>query len=562
MSALYAGLAAVFGAGFASAQGAAPAGVSPRERPRLVVMVAVDQMIPAQLERLAPLLHGGLGRFQHRGLRFREASLGYGDTETGPGHATYGTGTFPRQHGIVGNDWVLPEERSPSYCVADPDARRVAASGVVAGAGMSPRNIRRPGLIDHLKVLDPRSIGFAVSSKDRSAIGMSGQRPELALWWDRADGGFVTSTWYAERQPAWLVEFNANWLASFRAEFGGGWKPLDVPTLDGTDTAPDDSPGEAPYNGRHVFPYPAPKLDGEWDAQTRAEVAAVVYGSPAGDQLVVDLARRAVVELELGQDEHVDVLCVSLSSCDTVGHAFGPRSREVTDVLLRADRQLELLFADLDRRVGPSRWIASLSADHGVLDLPEALRARGIGAERVSSKTISATVKEMRARLEERFGADFFLMYDVRGVRLSWQAITAAGFSVEEVRREAARVLEKEGRAWLERAWTLDEIRDAARDPAGASGWKRAWANSFDEQRTPDLTFQSKPWKLLAVGAGTTHGTPYDYDARVPLAFYGDCFPAGESFEPAASADALPTLMAALGLELPAGLDGRSRLPR
>ncbi len=527
-------------------------------RPRLVVLIAVDQMIPEQLERLAPLLTGGLGRFVHSGTVFREARLQYADTETGPGHATFGTGMNPLHHGLVGNDWVLPEEKSASYCVSDPDARPLTAEGPAAAAGMSPRNIRSPGLIDRLKALDPLSKGVAISSKDRAAIGMSGQHPELALWWDRAQGGFISSTWYAQSLPTWVLEFDAQWLASFKSVWGAGWHALEGVALEGTDTAPDDSPGEVPWNGRHVLPYPAPEMPGDLDKKARAEVAAIVYGSPAGDQFACELARRAIVAMELGRDEHTDVLCISLSSCDTVGHSFGPRSREVTDVLLRADRQLELVFADLDKQVGPGRWIAALSADHGVMELPEALNQRGIGAERLSSKVVSSTLKSMRKKLEQEFGEDFFLVYDGRGVRFSWTRILAAGKKPADVRALAAKLLMEEGASWLEHAWTLDELELVARKGEAAAGWKRSWANSFDEERSPDVVLQAKPWKLIGMGAGTTHGTPYPYDVRIPLAFYGPGFVARESFEASSSVDAVPTLMSVLGLELPKDFDGRA----
>jgi hypothetical protein len=277
---------------------------------------------------------------------------------------------------------------------------------------------------------------------------------------------------------------------------------------------------------------------------------------------VCELARRALGALELGTDDHVDVLCISLSSCDTVGHSFGPRSREVTDVLLRADRQLELLFTDLDKQVGAGRWIASLSADHGVLDLPEALAQRGIDAERVAGKVVTATIKAARKKIEKEFGDDFFLAYDGRGVRLSWTKIQAAGKKLADVRAFAAKALEEEGGAWLEHAYTLDELEAIARHGADAVGWRRAYANSFDEDRTPDVTLLQKPWKLIGMSAGTTHGTPYPYDVGIPLAFYGPGFAARESFEQASSVDAVPTLISALGLEVPADLDGHVLVTR
>ncbi|HUR28222.1 MAG TPA: alkaline phosphatase family protein [Planctomycetota bacterium] len=525
-------------------------------------MIAVDQMIPEQLQRLAPLWTGGFARFVQQGTVFREARLQYADSETGPGHTTYGTGMNPLHHGIVGNDWVLPEEKSGSYCVSDPDSKLVTATGPTSSKSMSPRNIRAPGLIDRLKALDPASRGFAASSKDRAAIGMSGQHPDLAVWWDHHGLGFVSSTWYAPALPAWVTEFDGQWLAAFESAWGGGWNALDVASFEGTDTAPDDSPGELAWKGRRVFPYPAPEIGETPSLKELGEIAMLVYGSPAGDQFVCELARRALTALALGKDEHVDVLCVSLSACDTVGHSFGPRSREVTDVLLRADRQLELLFADLDREVGAGRWIASLSADHGVLDLPEALVQRGIGAERVSGKLIGATIKAARKKMEQEFGEDFFLAYDGRGVRLSWTKIAAAGKKLAEVREFAAKALEEEGGAWIEDASTLDELEAVARRGEPASGFRRSLANSFDEERTPDVTLLPKPWKLLGMGAGTTHGTPYPYDVRIPLAFYGPGFSARESFEPASSVDAVPTLMAALGLEVAEDFDGHVLVTR
>ena len=539
--------------------GAAPAaGQSPApDRPRLAVLVSVDQMIPEQLERLGPLLRGGLGRFVHQGLVFRSAQLQYGDTETGPGHATYGTGVNPVRHGIVGNDWILPEEKTPSYCVADPLVHALLAQGPAGKAGgMSPRNLRAPGLIDRLRLSDPAAKAVAISIKDRAAIAMSGQRPDAVLWWDRTQGGFMSSTWYGEQLPPWAREFDARWVQRFQACWGAGWSELPGLSLDGTDTDPDDSPGEVDWRGKQVVPYAAPAVEGELDGNELAELAAVVYGSPAGDQFVCELALDAVAAMELGADQHPDVLCLSLSACDTVGHSFGPRSREVTDVLLRADRELGRLFDELDRRVGAGRWVASLSSDHGVMDLPEALVARGVGAERVSSKRVSSAIKKMRKELTEEYGEDFFLAYDSRGVRLSWTRIQAAGRRPVEVRAFAAKVLEEEAASWLEQAWTLDEVEAVVRGGTTDSGWLRAWANSFDEERTPDLVIQSKPWKLLAMGTGTTHGTPYPYDRRIPLAFYGPGFPAGERFEPASSLDAVPSLLAALRCTEPAALEG------
>jgi hypothetical protein len=168
----------------------------------------------------------------------------------------------------------------------------------------------------------------------------------------------------------------------------------------------------------------------------------------------------------------------------------------------------------------------------------------------------------MREELQQSFGDDFVLAYDASGVRLSWTRIQAAGKKLAEVRALAAKSVQAAAGAWLERAWTWDELERVARKGESADGWKRSQANSFDEERTPDLVFQFKPWTLIAMDSGTTHGSTYPYDQRVPLAFLGPGFAARSVYGPASPVDALPTLMAALGLELPAGLDGRNLVMR
>jgi type I phosphodiesterase/nucleotide pyrophosphatase len=547
--------------GIVRAQDARPAAP---ERPRLVVMIAIDQMTPEQLDRLGRLYTGGLGRFLREGLVFPAAALEYGDTETGPGHASYGTGLNPVHHGIVGNDWVLPEEEHSQYCVADPDVRSVIDEGPQDNdRGRSPKNLRALALCDLLERADSQTRSLAISCKDRAAIAMSGQHPDLALWWDTSRGGFQSSTWYVQELPAWVREFDGRWLERFRSgEFARGWTSTLPADLAGTETAPDEREGEVKWDGSRAFPHAFPSLSADPSAKERSRLAAAIYASPAGDQLVLELARRAVEVLELGADEHTDILCLSLSACDTVGHAFGPYSRETTDVLLRADRELGELFALLDEKVGRGRWVASLSADHGVMDLPEALQAQGIGAERIPGKTLSSGLKKMRARLKEKYGDDFYLTFDGRGVRLSERKIAAAGQTAAEVRRFAADALLDVGASWLEAVWTLDELRAVAKGEEQASGWKRCWANSFDDERTPDLTLQIKPWHLLALPEGTTHGTPYPYDRRIPLAFLGGAFRAERNYDAASSIDAVPTLLEALGLAVPEGLDGKSRLQR
>jgi len=534
------------------------------DAPRLVVLVSVDQMIPEQLERLAPWLDGGLGRFKRAGRMFRAAELGYARTETGPGHVTLSTGTYPMKHGIVGNAFFDRELRKTVYCVGDDGVAPVTSEGPQGESAemgdMSPRNIRVPGLGDYLGALFPDSKVVSIAGKDRAAVGMGGREADVALWWDRRAGGFRSSTYYGATLPDWAVEWNGTWPERYTAFAREGWKPLEA-DLPGSGTVADDREGEMnSLFRRREFPYELPSLDGTPDGTALAHGASATFSSPLVDQFVLSMARAAIDEFELGRDGSPDLLAIGLSACDITGHSFGPYSREVTDVLLRADDGLGDLFDLLDERLGPEGWIACLSADHGVLDLPEGLVQRGVDALRLGRAEIMTLREELLGRLGEAYGSD--LGFDFNGgLVFDPQQIRERDVDPSEVWDLAATVAR--GSDWIARAYTFSELRDTATDSASAAEDALRWlmARSVAAGRGPDVSIVRQPWTLLALPTGTSHGSPYPYDRRIPLVFLGPGFAAGTSHEPAGAVDAAPTLLDALGIDVPEGMDGRA-LPR
>lgn len=531
---------------------------------RLVVLISVDQMIPEQLERLGPWYTGGLARFREQGWVLTEAALEHGLTETGPGHASLGTGCHPARHGLRANSWWSRASKAWTYCVSDPDAAVVTAEGVTtaapyAGRGRTPRNLQRPGLADYLRAADPESRSVSISCKDRAAIAMSGQHADLALWWDR-DGaaGFISSDWYTEALPDWVSAWDRDWVEHLRGgAFAEGWTAGFELELPGSSTAADERPGEA---GRQIsFPHALPEFSDPPEPKQIERLADMVYNTAIGDAFVLELTARAVAELDLGADQHTDLLALSLSGCDTAGHAYGPYSREVTDVMLRVDRGLGELFDLLDERVGEGRWIAALSSDHGVLPLPE--NAAAGGGVRVDRDEIRGAYEALADDLRERYETDFGMRVVERGVVFSPEEVAAAGVRPNELHAIAAELLLAHGSDWIAATWTWQQLR-AVRD--GGPGVKvsdllRFEANSFVEDSTPDVLFTPAPRHLLGVRWGTTHGTPYAYDRRVPLCFLGPGFEHGRSAGRAATVDVVPTLLARLGIALPEGdaaLDG------
>jgi len=316
-------------------------------------------------------------------------------------------------------------------------------------------------------------------------------------------------------------------------------------------TAEDARPGEAGLRGRTEFPYDLELADGK---DPHHGAARFVYYSPYADRYTIEMAARAVESLDLGGDEHPDLLFIGLSACDTVGHQFGPYARETTDLLLRTDRALGELFELLDERVGADRWAAALTADHGVMELPERMRARGIPARRVSSKARGKAVERMRDELKERYADDFYVRY-VGGIRFSAARIAAAGIDAAELRRTAAEALARADRNTIERTFTIDELlaelTEPARDPLRTLMARSAFAG-----RSPDVLLVGKRGDLRQ-SKGTTHGSPWPYDRRVPVAFLGPGTKPGRRDAPCLTVDILPTLFHRAGLAVPAGLDGR-----
>ncbi len=547
------GQEAALGAEPEPGQGAVPGGA---ERPRLVVMLSVDQMIPEQLTRLRPAFSGGFARLLREGAVFDAATLDYARTETGAGHTTLSTGCLPRSHGIVGNGFFDREAGRFRYCVEDLEvasmtsAGRVEAPTVGPGVGQgqrSPLNLARPTLGEYLQAQIPGAKVASVSAKDRAAIGMGGRSNGAVLWWDKLGAGFVTSTWYADALPEWVNEWNATWL-----ERAGGWEwasrlPDGVEALG---TAPDERPGERPFGARGIqLPYTL------GDASSPARLAGEVYQTPLVDQFTVEMGRIALRELDLGTDEATDLLAMSFSGCDVVGHAFGPYSQEVTDLLLRLDLELGALFVELDERVGAGRWVVALSADHGVLPLPEYVADRGQPSRRVPLAEAGSFTAKVSLALGEALGhrvrvyrRDGGFVMDRRDLAAAEITVEAACDKLIEVAKAAVTATD-----WVQSA---HDYRAVAALTDEATGVDMLIRNTYFPGRTPDVVLLNAPGVLVPSGLGTSHGSHHMYDRRVPLVFMGAGVSATTRSDRVGTEDVVPTMLSLVGCAPVGGLDG------
>jgi predicted AlkP superfamily pyrophosphatase or phosphodiesterase len=496
-------------------------------RPRLVVLLTVDQLLPDYLERWDRQFTGGFRRLLDGGTFFTRAVHDHAITETAPGHASL-SGRFPYSTGIASN----------SAGVNTPDAPLV---GDTAGPGASPFRFRGTTLADWMTAADPQARVLSVSRKDRGAILPVGRGKHPVFWWAPASGSFVTSRWYADSLPSWVQAFNATRPALAYA--GRAWEPL-LP--DSAYPEPDSVPAETSRN-EFMFPYAMPTEP--------ARMNATLAGVPFMDEVTLAFAWRGVRALDLGSDEHTDLLAVSLSTTDAVGHRWGPDSREVHDQVLRLDRYLGAFLDSLFALRGEANVVVALTADHGVSAYPEVRTTFGDNSRAVRVPGAAFDSALMRAApAVQRAGID------PSAFSFDWPVIEIDRAKVRGKDRELRRVasaIASEIRK-VRGVQRVDVIDDLARADTVRDAYARRWLHMFRPGGQALLGITLTPHSVIGRGAGGTHGTPHEYDARVPVILLGEAFARGQRDAGAARVvDIAPTLARVLGLTPSEHLDGR-----
>lgn len=513
-----------------SSQTRPPAAKAPA-RPRLVLQITIDQFRADYLDRFRPqFVAGGFNRLMS-GARFTQCRYDYASTITGPGHATLATGAYPNHHGIIANAWYDRALKRSVNCVEDLNTRIVdSAEGSRDQRGASPHWLMGSTLTDELKIATHfQSKVIAIAVKDRAAVLPGGHNANAAYWYDSKAGRFISSTFYMPMLPAWVAEFNARTPA--KDYCGKPWKAMaETPGADGR-VLREFRPGADEA-------CPSPRFL-DW-----------VEDTPFMTEMELRFAREAIRQEKLGQGPGTDMLTLALCVNDFIGHRYGPYSPEVADMTLRTDRELASFFDDLDRMVGLNNvWIA-LAADHGVAPTPQFAKDRNLGFGLFESKTVQDAVQ---ARLSKLFGEDRWIeSYDTPYIYLNQEAIAKRQISPEKAEEAAAQA-----------AMSTPGVFAAFTKTGLASGnvpnqaISRKVLNSFNLRRSGDVFIVLEPYAVASGSdTSTTHGTPWNYDAHVPILLWGSAFHAGDYADPCQPVDLAATLAAALGIEAPSGAVG------
>jgi predicted AlkP superfamily pyrophosphatase or phosphodiesterase len=536
------------------AKAAAP-GASPG-RPRLVVLVSIDQFRADYLERFRDLYlpvpaggkPGGFRWLTEKGAYHLDARHDHIHLFTGPGHAVLLTGAPPYVSGIVGNSWWDRERKSVRYCVDD------AGSSVIGSAsarkGVSPRNLLVSTVGDELKMATGgRGRVWGIGFKDRAAMLMAGHLADGALWLDDESGRWISSSYYFKdgKLPAWVEAWNAR--KPMDAWFGKSWTPSAPASAYERAWTPRGAHADPAAGLGASFPH---RIDGGLAAPGRAYYRAFTETSYANGY-VFDSALEIVAKERLGQDGVPDILAISLSTNDYVGHSFGPDSPEVIDVSLQTDRQLAGFLQSLAAAVpgGMGSVTLVLSADHGVAPNAMAMKEAGFAAGVYDEDALRTTAEQA---LDRELGAADWTSEIVEGeLYLDHATVDARKVPLERAQAIAASALA--GAPGVYDAVTSARIQAGALPMTEIS---HRIATSWHPERSGDVVIIPAPfWTEKWAEKGATHGSPYAYDTRVPMVFAGAGIRAGRRTEPVTTLDIAPTLAALLGVIMPSGCEGR-----
>jgi predicted AlkP superfamily pyrophosphatase or phosphodiesterase len=529
-------------------------------RPRLVLLIVIDQFRYDYLERFGDLfISGGLRRLLRDGASWTNADYDHAPTYTAPGHAALMTGTWGAENGIVANEWYDRTAGKRITSVTDDAARTLGD----ASAPYSPRLLLASTLGDELRLAtNDRAKVIGISVKPRSAILPVGRHASAAYWFSTQTGRMVSSSYYFNELPAWVARFNdARPADKF---FGARWERL-LPEAEylrraGPDAPPWEDMTRIPDT--NTFPH---TVTGGASAPGKEFYNALDY-TPFTSDLLLDFAAEAIAHEQLGADDDTDFLSVSFSANDYVGHRFGPYSQEVMDVTLRVDRQIARLLAEVERRVGLRHTLVVLSADHGVAPIPAQAVAVSLPGRRVQRDEVLQAIRAAIATRYRRGGdadkqTDYVQSFINGQVYFNLPALRRDGVARTEIERVACEAVEQ--LPGVARCFTRAQMEAGAIGPGDAVA--RRVLHGFNAQRSGDALVVYAPFAIQVAPSdppsdppsNATHGAPYSYDTHVPVIIMGRGVRAGRYSQAATPADIAPTLATLLRVQPPSNTTGR-----
>ncbi len=492
-------------------QQASPQGAYiPPERPKLVIGIVIEQFRYDYIDKYWDLLsEGGFKKLINEGTFCKNASYDFFLTQSAPAHATLATGTVPRHHGIVADNWYEPLKEEIIYCTSDNSVDPVGGS--FERGLQSPVHLLPSTFGDELKLsTGGRAKVFGIGFKEHTAILASGHSADAAYWYDNITGTWMSSTHYIDSLPGWLNDFNNMQLADTYLD--GTWEPL-LPVEEYSRCLPDTNRYESGIEGRSVFPYDLKKMSRSSGIFNRKRDYTFLEKVPASDTYTSDLAIRLIEEELLGEDEVTDFLSITFSATDNIGHNFGPGSVEMADAILRLDRDIEHFLDYVNNKLGKKNILIYLTSAHGLAEIPDVLTDNKIPAGYFSHNQALALLKSY---LNVIYGQGNWIKgYYEKQVYLNHTLIEDSSLELSDVQLIAARFLTQFTGVSAAVSGTVLADNEFTR------GHFAKMRNSFDPLRSGDIIINLKPAWVENDIKVTNHNSVYEYDSHVPLIWYG-----------------------------------------
>lgn len=512
------------------------------KRPKLVVGIVIDQMRWDYLYRFYDRYaeNGGFKRLISQGFSCDNTMIPYAPTITACGHSCIYTGSVPSINGIAGNFWWDNRLNKNVYCTEDSSVKTVGSN--TAAGKESPRNLLTTTIGDELRLATNfQSKVFGIALKDRASILPAGHSANGAYWFDNKTGDWITSDYYMKSLPGWVKNFNSQKLVD--KYYKEGWNTL-YPLNTYTQSTADENAYEAKPFGPAAkgFPYNFTGFAGN--------NYGVVYATPFGNRITAQFAEQAIINEQLGADSITDLLAVSFSSPDYVGHSFGPNSVEEEDTYLRLDKELGNFLDFLDTKAGKDQYVIFLSADHGVAHVPAFARDHNIPAGIIDFSSLAV---KMNTALNEKFGQNKLVLAIAEyQVVLNLPVIASSSLKIIDIKNWIINYLS--GVPGIDRVIDMDNLYNV---PLNAKV-REMFANGYNPARSGQIQIILQPQWIdgFGTGGGTTHGLWNPYDAHIPLLWYGWGIKPGKTNRELYMTDIAPTLAALLHIQMPSGSVG------
>jgi predicted AlkP superfamily pyrophosphatase or phosphodiesterase len=511
-------------------------------RPKLVVGLVIDQMRWDYLYRYYNRYgNDGFKRLLNQGYSCENTFIPYLPTVTAAGHACIYTGSVPSVHGIAGNDWIERSNESIMYCSRDTSVRGVGTSPNSGTGKMSPKNMLTNTIGDELKLATNfRSKVIGIALKDRGGILPAGHSANAAYWFDDSTGNWISSTYYFKELPSWVQQYNGRRRQD--ALMKNDWNLL-YPQSTYIQSTGDDNWYEKilESDGGRKFPHKLQPVIGSKNYNA-------FRVSPFGNTYTLDFAKETIANEKLGLGTETDMLCISLSATDYLGHRFGPNSLEMEDTYLRLDKDIADYLNYLDKTIGKNNYLFFLSADHGSPQIAAYLKEKKYDAGTYDNNKL---LTELNDLCGQKFGNDklvnriieYQLYVDmIRVDSLKLERKTVKKFIVDHLKT-------------LKQVWVAYDIDDFSTTILPKK-LKEKLANSFYHRRSGDIQMFYKAQYTDYTPTGLEHGAWYPYDSHIPLLFFGWNIKPGKLYRETYMTDIAPTISALLKIQMPNGCIG------